>query len=113
MVAFGDVDQLKIYRESAHDSTEILRAHPLYALPQPLVEFGVEIEAEPLAQKPDLLLRTEQALALLFNDYLPQNAPEQVNVPPQGLVFRLEAHPGRQIGEVRRGIFYVLPNHTP
>ena len=99
VVALGDVYQLEVHRERSHDPAELHRAHSLYACFEPLVEFRVVVEAEPLAEQPDLLLRPEHSLALLLDDYLPQNAPKQVYVAPQRLVLRLESHPRWEIRE--------------
>ncbi len=76
VVALRDIDQLKVHREGPYDPPELPRTHPLYPCPEPLVEPGVVLEAQPPAQQTDLLLRPEQPLALLLHDHLSQNAPE-------------------------------------
>src|ERR671913_2226861 len=66
VVALGDVYQLEVHRERPHDPPELPCAHSLYARLEPLVEFGVVVEAEPLTEQPDLLLCPEQSFALLL-----------------------------------------------
>ena len=97
MVALGDVDELKVHGERAHDPAQLLHAHGVDPPPEPLVEFGVVVEAQALAKEPDLLLGLEKFLALLLDQDPSKHAPEEVDVPPQRLVFRLEADPGRKV----------------
>src|SRR5919112_22679 len=97
MVALGDVDELEVHGESAHDPPQLLRAHAFYLSPEPFVEFWVVIEAQPLAQESYLLLGLEELRALLLDEDPPQHTPQEVDVPSQGLVFRLEADPGRKV----------------
>jgi hypothetical protein len=97
MVALGDVDELKIHGESAYDPPQLLNAHSVDPPPESLVQFRVVVEAQALAKKPDLLLGLEKFLALLLDQDPTKHAPEEVDVPPQRLVFWFEADPGRKV----------------
>src|SRR5918994_4972301 len=97
MVALGDVDELKIHGERAHNPPQLLHAHGVDPQPESLVLFGVVVEAQALAKEPDLLLGLEKFLALLLDQDPTKHAPEKVDVPPQRLVFWLEADPGRKV----------------
>jgi hypothetical protein len=59
--------------------------------------FGVVVEAQALAKESDLLLGLEKFLALLLDQDPTKHASEEVGVPPQRLVFWLEADPGRKV----------------
>jgi hypothetical protein len=65
---------------------------------EPRLERGVVVGAKPLAQEPYLLFCAEEVWTLLFEQYPTQDPPQEVDVPPQRLVLRLEADPGRQVG---------------
>jgi hypothetical protein len=97
MVTLGDVDQLEVHGKSAHDPPQLLHAHAFYLSPEPLVELWVVIESQPLAEESDLLLGLEELLALLLDEDPPQHPPQEVDVPSQGLVFRIEADPWRKV----------------
>src|SRR5215208_5719142 len=97
MVALGGVDELEIHGERAYDSPQLLHAHGVDPPPEPLVQFGVVVEAQTLAENPDLLLGLEKFLALLLDQDQTKHAPEEVDVPPQRLVFRLESDRGRKV----------------
>ena len=97
VVAFGDVDQLEVDRERPHDAAHLRLVHAVDPVAEPLVEFGVVVKAQPLAEKPDLLFRPKKALAFLLPDHLPQGPAQQVDVPAQGLVFGGESYAGWQV----------------
>src|SRR5215218_430341 len=97
MVALGDVDQLEIHGERAYDPPQLLHAHGVDPPPEPLVQFGVIVEAQALTKESDLLLGLEEFLALLLDQDPTKHAPKEVDVPPQRLVFWLEADPGRKV----------------
>ena len=67
MVALGDVDELEVHGERAYDPPQLLHAHSVDPPPEPLVQFGVVVEAQALAKEPDLFLGLEEVLALLLD----------------------------------------------
>src|SRR5918995_6878321 len=97
MVALGDVDELEIHGERAYDSPQLLYAHGVDPPPESLVQFGVVVEAQALAKDPDVLLGLEKFLALLLDQDPTKHAPEEVDVPPQRLVFRPESDTRRKV----------------
>ena len=97
MVALGDIDQLEVHGERTYDSSQLLHAHGLDPSPQLLVQFGVVVEAQALAKEPDLFLGLEEVLAFPLDQDPTNHTPEEVDVPPQRLVFWLEADPGREV----------------
>ena len=97
MVALGDIDKLEVHGKRAHDPSELLHAHGVDPSSQPLVQFGVVVEAQALAKEPDLFLGLEEVLALLLDQDPTKDAPEEVDVPPPRLVFWLEADPRREV----------------
>ncbi|MEJ7843945.1 MAG: hypothetical protein WKF95_19470 [Rubrobacter sp.] len=70
------------------------RDETVYQGAQPLVERGVIVEPQALVQEPDLLLRLEEPPAFLLDQDLPEDPTQQVDVPPERLVFGLEPDPG-------------------
>src|SRR5215217_2396032 len=101
VVSLRDVDELEVHREGPDDPLELLRVHTLDLPPEPLVQRGVVIEAQPLAKEPNLLLSVEETLAFLLDKDLAKHPPEQIYVTPKRLVLGLEADPGRQIRILR------------
>src|SRR3712207_4469553 len=97
MVALGDVDELEIHGERAHNAPQLLQAHGVDSPPESLVQFRVVIKAQALAKEPDLLLGLEEVLAFLLDQDPTEHAPEEVDVPPQRLIFWLEADSGRKV----------------
>jgi hypothetical protein len=89
VVALGDVHELEVHRERAHYPPELPDAHGVYPPPEPFVELRGVVEAQPLAQEPDLLLGLEEVLTLLLDEDATERPPEEVDVPAQRLVFRL------------------------
>ncbi len=100
-VAISDIDQLELHGERAHDPSQLLHAHDVDPSPQPLFPFGVVFEAQAPANEPDLFLGLEEVLALLLDQDPTKYAPEEVDVPPQRLVFGLEADPRREVSAPR------------
>ncbi|MBA3795117.1 MAG: hypothetical protein H0X19_13435 [Rubrobacter sp.] len=88
---------MEVHREGPHDPLHVVRGEAVYQGAQPLVERGVVVEPQALAQEPYLLLRLEEPPAFLFDQDLPEDPTQQVDVPPQRLVFGLEPDPGREV----------------
>jgi hypothetical protein len=97
VVALRYVDELEVHGEGAHDPVQVVRLEAVDQAPQPRVEPGVVVEAQPLAQQAYLLLGVEQAPALLLDQDLPEHPPQQVDVPPQRLVLGRETDPGGKV----------------
>ena len=97
MVALGDVHKLKVHGERAHDPSQLLHAHGVDPSPQLFVQCRVVVEAQAFAKEPDLFLGFEEVLALLLDQDPAKHPPEEVDVPPQRLIFWLEADPGRKV----------------
>jgi hypothetical protein len=102
VITLGDVDELKVHRKRPHDPLEFSGTRSLDTLLQPLFQREVVVKAEPLAQDPYLLFGVEESLALLLQKDLSEDPAEEVDVPPERFVFRLEADPGRQVSVLAR-----------
>ncbi len=50
VVALGDVDELEVHRERPHDPAQLGRAGRLDSPLEPLLERGIVVRVEPLAQ---------------------------------------------------------------
>src|SRR5215217_6924095 len=96
VVLFGYIDELEVDRERPRYPLEFSGTELFYPVPKFAILLWIIGEPEALTHQPDVFLGLVESKALLLDQDLPQDATQEVYIPPQGLVLGREIYSGRE-----------------